>query len=586
LTEPLNESLVQRTEVWHGKQVIIKRGQKELSKVKIRYDSILDSNGPSIIVNNEFVIKTYADIMSRGCSLRLITEISKANVLYCKKLAKYVELRHFDGIKGNFGIVDGISYGGSARSKERQFPTEYIYSTVKSFVEQQQYFFDMLWNKAIPAEQRIRQIEEGIEPEIIETIRDPIKIQAQYIDLIKSSTKEIMLMIPTVNAFHIQHGIGILKLLHEVAIKEYVNIRILSPLNDVIQQQQLQQNLLPSSYVHIRNIETSSATKSTILVVDRKESLVIEVKDDLRNTFTESIGFATYSNSRSTVLSYISIFESFWLQTEMYKKVKETEQMQKEFINIAAHELRGPIQPILGLTEVLRNKAADKEQKELQDAVFRSAKKLKQLTEDVLDVTRIESQSLQLHKEHFNLSEMILNTIVDCRNQIIKEYKDIIKIELVSNEDVIVEADRNRLNQVISNLLNNAIKFTDNEGIITTSVEKKKKDNHVIVSIKDTGTGIDPEISPRLFSKFVTKSDTGGTGLGLFISKNIVEAHGGRMWAENNNINGHDGIEKRGATFAFSLPLSNEQLTSTAATTATDSSKQPSLAQSSSLEQS
>jgi signal transduction histidine kinase len=230
----------------------------------------------------------------------------------------------------------------------------------------------------------------------------------------------------------------------------------------------------------------------------------------------------------------------------MYKKVKETEQMQKEFINIAAHELRGPIQPILGLIEVLRNKATDKEQQELQDAVFRSAKKLKQLTEDVLDVTRIESQSLQLHKEHFNLSKMIINTIVDCRNQIKKEYKDTIKLELVSNEDVFIKADKNRLNQVISNILNNAIKFTEQEGTIITAAEKK--DNYVIVSVKDTGTGIDPEILPRLFTKFATKSEAGGTGLGLFISKNIVEAHGGKIWAENNK----DG---KGATFYFGLPL-------------------------------
>lgn len=220
----------------------------------------------------------------------------------------------------------------------------------------------------------------------------------------------------------------------------------------------------------------------------------------------------------------------------------------EEFINIAAHELRGPIQPILGLTEVLRNKATDKEQQELQDAVFRSARKLKQLTEDVLDVTRIESQSLQLHKERFNLSEMILNTISDSRNQSKKENKGIkIKLELVSNEDIFIEADKGRLNQVISNLLNNAIKFTKQQGLIITTVEKKE-DNHAIVSVKDTGTGIAPEILPRLFTKFATKSDEGGTGLGLFISKNIVEAHGGRIWAKNNP----DG---KGATFYLSLPL-------------------------------
>jgi signal transduction histidine kinase len=219
--------------------------------------------------------------------------------------------------------------------------------------------------------------------------------------------------------------------------------------------------------------------------------------------------------------------------------------MQKDFINIAAHELRNPIQPILSLTEILKNKATDMEQRELQDIVFRSVKKLKQLTEDVLDVTRIESQTLQLHKERFNLSEMILNAIADSRNQSKKGYKD--NIKLVSKEDIFIEADEARIYQVISNLLNNAIKFTCEGTIIIATVEKR--DSYVIVSIKDSGTGIDSEIFPRIFSKFSTTSKIGGMGLGLFISKSIIEAHGGKIWALNNK-----GGEK-GATFYFSLPL-------------------------------
>jgi len=247
-------------------------------------------------------------------------------------------------------------------------------------------------------------------------------------------------------------------------------------------------------------------------------------------------------------LSYGSIFEAFWIQSELYKKVKETEQMQKDFINIAAHELRNPIQPILSLTEILKNRATDMEQRELQDVVVRSVKKLKQLTEDVLDVTRIESRTLQLHKERFNLSEMILNAIADSRNQRKEGYKDNIKLELASEEDILIEADKGRIYQVISNLLNNAIKFTREDTIIIARVEKR--DSYVIVSIKDSGTGIDSEIFPRLFSKFATTSEIGGMGLGLFISKSIIEAHGGKIWAENNK-----GGEK-GSTFYFSLPLS------------------------------
>jgi signal transduction histidine kinase len=237
-----------------------------------------------------------------------------------------------------------------------------------------------------------------------------------------------------------------------------------------------------------------------------------------------------------------------------HQQLKTHDKMQKDFINIAAHELRNPIQPILSLSDIVLSNTKDTEQAKLLEVINRNAKRLQQLTEDILDVAKIESQSLHLRKERFILIEIVNSAIADSRNQINKEYKDNIRLELIFREDIFVEADRNRIYQVILNLLNNAIKFTMQEGviIITATAAEKKKDSHddvVVVSIKDNGQGIDPEILPRLFTKFATKSDAGGTGLGLFICKSIVEAHGGRIWAENNT-------NEKGATFYFSLPLS------------------------------
>jgi two-component system sensor histidine kinase VicK len=234
--------------------------------------------------------------------------------------------------------------------------------------------------------------------------------------------------------------------------------------------------------------------------------------------------------------------------------------MQKDFINIAAHELRTPIQPILGLSQVLQSKIKNNNRnniayQELLDPIIRNAKRLQQLTEDILDVTKIESQSLQLKKELLNVNEVILAVLADYssrnNNNKIKKVHNNVKITFSSKDDLFVMADRSRLYQVFANLLNNAIKFTK-EGSITIIVQRNDNDNvneEAIVSIKDIGVGIDPEILPRLFSKFATKAGTSGTGLGLFISKGIVEAHGGKIWAENNS----DG---KGATFAFTLPLS------------------------------
>jgi signal transduction histidine kinase len=182
------------------------------------------------------------------------------------------------------------------------------------------------------------------------------------------------------------------------------------------------------------------------------------------------------------------------------------------------------------------------------EAIARNASRLQRLTNDILDVTRIETQSLKLNTERVNLNELISDLIEDYRNEIEKTNKDIKILHEPQNQIIDVEADKNRLTQVISNLLSNAIKFTMKG---TIRVTEEAKDGKALVSIKDTGQGIDTEIFPRLFLKFAAKSET-GTGLGLFISKSIVEAHGGKIWAENNDTS--DG--KKGATFTFSIPLS------------------------------
>ena len=250
-----------------------------------------------------------------------------------------------------------------------------------------------------------------------------------------------------------------------------------------------------------------------------------------------------------------SLIESNKKLESAYKQLELHDKMQKDFINIAAHELRTPIQPILGLVQVLRsrmdnanNKDKDRtEESYLLDVVIRNARRLQRLAEDILDVTRIESQALTLNKERLNLIEVISNTIQDIKSQV-----DSKKVNILyeSDRDIFVEADKERIIQVISNLLSNALKFTI-EGPILVSVEQK--DRYATINIKDTGSGIDSEILPRLFSKFATKSFE-GTGLGLFISKSIIEDHGGKMWAENNA----DG--EKGATFSFSLPLIEQKL--------------------------
>ena len=236
------------------------------------------------------------------------------------------------------------------------------------------------------------------------------------------------------------------------------------------------------------------------------------------------------------------------------EQLKVHDKMQKEFINVASHEMKTPTQAIIGYSDLMQ-KHPDKRE-EMLKAISRNAVRLQRLTNDILDVTRIESQTLKLDKEKFNLSDLIANVAEDQRSHIEKENQ---KIKLMYNNKYdsygapIVDADRDRITQVISNLLGNAIKFTSNQvegGSVSVTLEKNHNNlEEVIVNIRDTGEGIHQEILPRLFTKFATKSFA-GTGLGLYISKSIIEEHGGRMWAQNNS----DG---QGATFTFTLPLMN-----------------------------
>lgn len=540
------------TEVLYDQEDIVRWTVQTFTGAKFRSDICADENGPSLfLIPDHPVTKVFGKLKERGIEVRFITEITSGNLSYSKELMKIVNLRHLDEIKGNFGIVDGKIYGANALSSESQVPPRLITSNMKTFVDQQQYFFNMLWKKSIPAKDRIRELEEGIERQIIETLLDPDEILRLGHELIRLAKEEILIIFSSANAFFRQWKEGLLELLIELSKKE-INIRILTPLDERIKkikqtyEKQEEEGNSQQLRIYIRSLERPLQTKVSTLLVDRKFSLTVELKDDTKDSSYEAMGLATYSNSKSTVLSYLSIFEALWVQTALYEEVKISERIQKDFINIAAHELRTPIQPILGLSGILSNMIRDPQQLELLEVVNRNAKRLQRLTEDILDVTRIESQSLLLNKERFNIMEIVQTAVADCTKAITESR---LKVELLySPEAIFVEADKGRITQVITNILNNAIRFTlDTGGEIRISVKRKEDNKEVLIVINDTGKGIDSEVLPRLFSKFATKS-IGGSGLGLYISKSIVEAHGGRIWAGNN-------IDGKGATFSFTLPI-------------------------------
>jgi two-component system, OmpR family, sensor histidine kinase VicK len=291
-------------------------------------------------------------------------------------------------------------------------------------------------------------------------------------------------------------------------------------------------------------------TDSTILVVDGKLLFRAEYRSDQAGKFTDAMGYAVYSNSKPTVNSFKSFFEMLWNSRLLAEKLQEADRLQREFIHIAAHELRTPIQPILGMAELIESSLQEKKdassiKPEEIKMIARNARRLQRLSEDILDIARIESSSLTLHKSLFNLKDVLTLLVEDCGKQIQMDGREV-KIIHKQLDDLEVYADKERIMQVLGNLLSNALKFTK-QGTITVHSEQSNDKSQLIVKVTDTGLGIDPALLLRLFTKFATKSDK-GTGLGLYISKSIVETHGGRIWAENN----HDG---KGSTLAFTLPM-------------------------------
>jgi two-component system sensor histidine kinase VicK len=586
----------ERTEIWYGVDNIISRSLEVLSRMQTTYDLCLDSTGVSPILEIEPIKKAYFELKNRGVKIRIITEITIQNISYCKEIMNIGDVRHLEGIKGNFVIADGAKYAGIANTHDGKLP-QLISSNVMAFVEQQQYFFEMLWDKAIPAKKRIREIEEGRSPEKLEIIEDTQKSISRAFDIMNRTQKELLVLFATPRTFSLAL-LGEAASIYRKISENGVDIKLLVPrgtVDHIEENEQMAKVGQISPSINLRFTEVDLNTRITIMISDRNEFMSWELRDDTLDDPYLAGGIATYSNIKSIASSYAIIFDNLWKITEFAEnlrmaniKLEGNEKVMKEFINIAAHELRTPIQPLLGLSEVVRDRILNLakqlqswEQEEvvyrqLQDAaspaiparsdsnyrssslassieeiigmvdvVNRNAKRLEKLTSSLLDVSRIENnKSLGLSKENFNLVQKIRNVIHDIKSSQGEKADAIEIVYHAPDEPIMIEADKTRIYEVVSNLLRNAIKFTDSGTITITS---RLEGKNAIISIKDTGRSIDPELMPRLFTKFASKSET-GTGLGLYLSKKIIEAHGGKIWAENNK-------DEKGATFAFTLPL-------------------------------
>jgi two-component system sensor histidine kinase VicK len=489
--------------------------------------------------------------------IRYITNVGKENIQLVKSYVEQgIQIKHIKNLPAmSFGVSDK-EIAVTIENMEGGKPIRsLLLSNEPLYLKHFSSTFKGLWKNGTDVIDRIKEIEQGIEPSEIEIIENPREAMKRAQQIIGSAKHEVLRIYPSLNTFRRHVRIGLIDLLQKV-LENGAKVRILIPADEDQILQIVDEAVIEMPQLQIRSIDKSLQTQMGVIVVDKKESLIIELRDDAKENYYDAAGLAAYSNSGPIALSYVSIFESLWKQGELYEQLKAYNIMQRDFINIAAHELRTPIQPILGLSQVVSPKVGEEEREHMR-VIIRNAKRLQRLTENILDVTKIDNHSLKLQKERFNLIDLISRIVQDFRNQIDDPHLLLVcqfeEKQEDKNETIFVRADKSRLTQVISNLLSNAIKFTK-EGIISVNVEKQVrekekgiKQDEAIITVGDMGVGIDPKLLDRLFSKFATKSFA-GTGLGLFISKSIVEAHGGRIWAENNS----DG---RGATFIFTLPL-------------------------------
>lgn len=401
--------------------------------------------------------KNLMDKQKRGehKGMRYVTTIDKDNLGVVKTyLESGIQVRHVRNLPPmSFGVSDKEiaatieKMEGGNRVQSLLISNEPLYQ--RHFAS----IFEELWGNGIDAADMIKDIEEGVDFADIEVIPNPRAGIAKAQSIISAARKEVSILVSSANALRRQVQMGGLQLLKNVSEQQGATVRLLVPDENENDGQRLSTILeevkIQCPQVNVRTMEKGLHTRITIVLADRKECTIIELKDDTKDISYSAAGLSTYSNSKSTVSSYVSIFETFWKQTELYEKLKVHDKMQKEFINVAAHELRTPVQPILGLSEVLLSKKGNIEDYiDLVSAINRNAKRLQHLTEDILDVTRIESHTLILHKEEVDVCEKISNVIDDIKDQI----NDPGKLRVVfyqPKNPVYVRADKTRLTRLL-----------------------------------------------------------------------------------------------------------------------------------------
>lgn len=499
--------------------------------------------------------------------IKWVTSINDINdVKLVNVFSKYgMKIRHaYDRPLINFMISDKYFISTTEKMINGEMISNVLFSNDPAYLDHFSNIFSNTWENSMLLKYRIKELKDTnlFKARMIQDPRVSFRMISQSYT---SAKKEILLILPSINGLLRLINAGDLGKLNDMGSKG-ISVKILIMQIHIINH--LKEIRIKYPEIEFRTPQFHFPIKNRIAIIDRIKTIILKIKDDTKITIPRASGTATIIEGESTAWSYTAIFDTLWKQSETVEKLKKVnkqlqnqEKMQKEYIDILAHELRSPIQPIIGLTEFVKQKIKDEEHIKLLNSVIASGQKLNKLTESILDVSKIEDQLFNLKEERFNLNDFLLN-IIRVFEKTLKNNKKNIQFSLIDfNRQYMIFGDKNRLDQVISNFIHNSIKSISRKyhgmdgGKIWIKLEKeilllnnqsKQKKEVVNIILKDNGEGIDPNLLPKLFTKFTKSSD--GNGLGLYIAKKIVEAHGGKIWAENNK-------NEKGAIFSFSLPL-------------------------------
>jgi signal transduction histidine kinase len=600
------------TKVLYGVQTVINAVQQFLHETNTTVCACVDYTRPSLAIDIQTLKEAFLNAKKRGIKLRYITEITKDNISYCRELLTMVdELRHLDGIKGNFYISEK-GYLAPATFHEKGKPaSQIIYSNVKEIIKHQGYVFDTLWGKAVPAKQKIREIEKGVEPEFFEVISDAAKAADVYVNLAKSVKKQAFLVLPNSKAMVRDKKLGVLDCLVEASSKiktlegvtnetdgrgEKDAIKIICPLDEKNREiVKWISDKAPDIKILCSSIESSS----TIFLVDNQKFFRAELRENKEeeDEFASAIGLALYSNSKASITSFESIFDLLWnsqilnekLETSVLKQKemhKELERINKElsvmnkykddFVMRISNESVTILTDAKILTEVLLETkdlgSLTNMQYTVVKVIYENIAKINLLVKDLLDIYKLDRGVLRLSKADVNIANLIAHTLSEegLSNLILENNIEInLDTSMIAPTET-VYCDPERLQQVLSNLLRNAIEFVpvDDRGRITIRIEKQrqkqasedeegnKKTQEITFTIEDNGIAVTKDEIQRLFQKFYlidtknafTKRQK-ATTLGLSVSRGIIETHGGRIWI--------DETYRGGASFKFTLPIAD-----------------------------